>query len=99
MSNRATKTVKYTDRNRMQDYRTVFSTVEGKRVLNDLLMKHWLFGSTVTEDANPNVMLVREGERNVILEIMRCLNLKPSDLDQVRVTLTEQFFEEPDLKQ
>lgn len=84
-----TDKAKYTDRNRIMDYRTVFGTPEGKRVLADMCARYWMFGSTLHTDAI--VMAHREGERNVVLDIMRYLELKPSDEGDIRQSIREQF--------
>jgi hypothetical protein len=79
----------YGDRNRIQDYRAVFTSTEGKRVLADLAARHWMFGGTL--HAEPSVMTHREGERNVVLEIIRFLELKPDDLPAIRESVRDQF--------
>lgn len=65
----------------MQDYKNLFGTVTGKRVLNDMMATHHIMSSTFGQDANVNVALIREGERNVILRILSLLKL---DINQVR---------------
>ena len=49
-------------------YNRLFSTTDGKLVLEDLKQAHWI--SRPTFDVNINLMSMREGERNVVLRIM-----------------------------
>lgn len=70
----------YTSRQRAIDYGIVFSSEEGKRVLNDILracnvLTHPLELSPV--DLNPNNVIYREGERSVALRILKILNVDP----------------------
>lgn len=64
---------------RLQDYHTVFNTVAGKRVLNDLMKTHYVLNSTFNE--NQSVTFFREGERNAILRILTILKL---DINNIR---------------
>ncbi len=79
----------YGDRQRLADYRETFSTPAGKRVLHDFFARYWVFGSTM--HAEPQVMAMREGERNVCLDILRYMEMKPADIADVRVTMAQQF--------
>lgn len=49
-------------------YNRLFSTTDGKLVLEDLKQAHWI--NCPTFDVNTNLMSMREGERNVVLRIM-----------------------------
>ena len=86
---KAPRKPRYTDRNRIMDYRTVFGTPEGKRVLADMCARYWVFGSLLHADAI--VMAHREGERNTVLDIMRYLEMKPADEGEIRQSIVEQF--------
>jgi hypothetical protein len=79
----------YGDRNRLQDYRAVFGSPEGKRVLADLAARHWMFGGTL--HAESLVMAHREGERNVVLGIIDYMEMKPDDLPAIRESMITQF--------
>ena len=83
------KPATYTDRNRIADYRAVFNSPEGKRVLADMCARYWVFGSILHTDAI--VMAHREGERNTVLDVMRYLEMKPSDEAEIRLSVREQF--------
>lgn len=48
---------------------TIFHSPEGKIVLNDLLNQFYR-RTSLTDDANPNMVLVNEGKRVVILYIL-----------------------------
>lgn len=64
---------------RIQDYQTVFSSVQGKRVLNDMMQTHYVMASTFSEQ--PGVSALREGERNAVLRILNILSI---DVNQLR---------------
>lgn len=83
------KSARYDDRQRITDYKALFNSGLGQRVLNDMLVRHWFFNSTLHTD--PAIMAHREGERNVMLYILRYLEMKPADLAEVRQSLQEQF--------
>ena len=44
--------------------------------------------TTAADDAGTNF---NEGQRNVVLEILRFMEMKPADLPQVRTSMAEQF--------
>lgn len=62
-------------------YRTVFGTDDGKKVLNDLCKSCHVLHSTM--DANPHEMAYKEGERSVILRILRTIEIDPFELDRL----------------
>lgn len=55
---------------RVQDYRTVFGSPEGKRVLEDLRKSY-----KQTFDPNPSVSAYKQGKRDVVLDIERLIEL------------------------
>ncbi len=58
-----------------QDYGFVFGGPEGQRVFSDLVLRFChLFEPSMTPGGDINNTLVREGERNVGLYIVRMLN-------------------------
>ena len=56
----------------VQAYQNVFSSVEGKQVLFDLMKKHNILSESF--DGNVNNALVKIGERKVVLGILDKLN-------------------------
>lgn len=63
-----------------QDYKDVFKSERGKRVLSDLMMIHKVTSSTVifnqaTGMMDPLMTAHREGERAVILRILQLMKL------------------------
>lgn len=57
-----------------QDYGFVFGGPEGQRVFNDLVLRFChLFEPSVIQGGDINDILIREGERNVGLYIIRML--------------------------
>lgn len=79
----------YDDRARISDYRAVFGSDAGKRVLADIADRHWMFSGTLHGEAL--VMAHREGERNVVLDILRYMELTPADLPKIRESMIDQF--------
>jgi Mn-dependent DtxR family transcriptional regulator len=62
---------------RHRHYQRCFNTEDGKEVLKDLLRTHWMMTSTYNNKANRDEMLVREGERNVVLRILSHVTQDP----------------------
>jgi hypothetical protein len=62
-------------------YKTVFSTDEGKLVLNDLMKTFHILQSTM--DANPHEVSYKEGERSVVLRILRTINIDANELEKI----------------
>lgn len=82
----------YTDRQRITDYRATFGTPEGKKVLNDLIFRHYVLESTVNIHAIH--MAHMEGQRDVVLGILNFLQMKPDDIPQTRASVVDQFMQE-----
>lgn len=62
-------------------YREIFNSEAGKVVLHDLAKSCHVYHSTM--DANPNELAYKEGERSVVLRIIRTLNIDPFELDRL----------------
>ncbi len=58
-----------------QDYKFVFGSEEGQRVLEDLKKRCFFNSSTFVSD-NQNETVLREGQRSVVLFIDNILNTK-----------------------
>lgn len=62
-------------------YKRVFSGLDGEIVLKDLMAAHSVMNSTfVSKDVNE--MLLKEGERNVVLRILKLLNIDEAQLKE-----------------
>lgn len=59
-------------------YQKVFSGPDGQAVLLDLMAAHGMLQSTYTGDVHQ--MLIKEGERNAVLRILKLLNTDPKQL-------------------
>lgn len=59
----------------IQDYKRVFSSEQGKRVLHDLMNEHGFLKSSFTKDAHE--MAFKEGGRNAVLRIMSVCEMDP----------------------
>ncbi len=66
---------------KIRKYRELFSTDFGKEVLHDLCKSCHVYHSTF--DNNPQEMAYREGERSVVLRILRTINIDPLELDKL----------------
>ena len=62
--------------NRLYLYQKVFNNPDGQEVIKDLILTHSLLSSTFRE--NVNEMLLKEGERNVVLRILSLLKTNPA---------------------
>ena len=56
----------------------VFNTDDGQKVLYELMKSAHILNSTY--DPNPYEMAYREGERSVVLRILKTLNVDPAEL-------------------
>lgn len=74
----------------LHDYKAVFGTPQGKRVLQDLMAKGGLLQSNyVPGDSHGTAY--NEGARSLVLHIFEILRI---DLKQLQSTLSEGFYEE-----
>ena len=79
----------YADEARTRDYRTVFGTPEGERVLADLIDLNGLLRPTFNADAQ--VAAFNEGRRNVVLDILRFLNVTPEQVRDLAANMGEKL--------
>lgn len=61
-------------------YKRVFESEDGKQVLSDLMKNAHIFRSTM--DPNPQELAFREGERAMVLKILRTIKADPSELEK-----------------
>ena len=66
---------------RIIQYKAVFGTEEGKKVLYDLMASHHVV-SPVMVKGDSHDTAFKEGERNVVLRIMSILKIDPEELLQ-----------------
>lgn len=59
-------------------YKRVFNTPDGRVILQDLIEQHGVLHSVF--DQNPNLMALREGERNVVLRILSLIDCSSSEI-------------------
>jgi hypothetical protein len=81
--------IRYDDRMRLADYRIVFGSAEGKRVLYDLIARHYVLGTTFSGEQL--TMAYCEGQRDVVLHILRYMQMTPRDIPGVRTGMLQQF--------
>lgn len=65
---------------RVQLYQRVFNTQQGQQLLYDLISQHGILSSNYKSQSNPNDLFVLEGERNVVLRILKILKTNPKML-------------------
>ena len=64
---------------RSSDYKKIFSTEAGQRVIHDLINQHQVLRPTYDlKSSDTNTMLIREGERAVVLRILGFLLVDPA---------------------
>lgn len=66
---------------KIRKYRELFNSDSGKEILHDLAKSCHVYASTF--DQNPQEMAYREGERSVVLRILRTINIDPLELDKL----------------
>ena len=59
-----------------ESYHRLFGTPEGKEVLEDMKKAHYYYNSTFNPQF-PEMTILQEGERNVVLRILTILDNKP----------------------
>lgn len=75
---------------KVKAYQEVFAGPQGQIVLEDLMRTHFILGPTFSKDVHE--MVLREGERNVILRILSLLKMD-AKLLQERIRLNENSLE------
>jgi hypothetical protein len=70
---------------RTNDYRSVFNTEAGQKVLIDLCQICGMFDSSYVRDYD-NAVVFNEGQRNVALHILKILRYTPEEI----ITLSQQ---------
>lgn len=63
------------------DFKNVFETKQGSRVLSKLMRDNFMLDTTFA--ATPHEMAMREGARNVILQILSKLETHPEQLREL----------------
>lgn len=66
---------------RVTDYKFIFKTTEGRRVLYDLMRAHNVMQTTYVAN-DPIAMAIREGERNAVLRILTILKMNPRQMER-----------------
>jgi hypothetical protein len=73
----------YSPVERYRDFRKVFSTDDGKRVLREILSWGRMFRAPVLgKPIDPYAMAVALGERNIALKLMATVHTEPPDKPQ-----------------
>ena len=62
-----------------RDVRTVFGTRQGKRLFHWMMRRFHVLGTTF--DENPQTAAFKEGERNVVLELLELASASVDDLE------------------
>jgi hypothetical protein len=65
----------------LESYRKVFSSPEGKLILEDLIKSTKFFETIYHEDHS--IMAFDEGQRALVLRIISMVRLKPKDIDKM----------------
>lgn len=62
----------------VQDYKDVFTSEIGKKVLNDMMSAHFFIQPTISAD--PYETAFKEGQRNVILRILQIMKVDVKEM-------------------
>lgn len=65
----------------IHNYRRLFSSQYGQKVLANLCQRFGVFDPYY--DSDPNHMYYKQGQRSVILEIVKMTKLDPADLEKL----------------
>lgn len=68
---------------KLQDYRRVFTTEQGKRVLHDMMLTNYVLNPTWSPGASDRDLAYREGARSVVLKILTLLEVDPNKLREL----------------
>jgi hypothetical protein len=68
---------------KLMDYKNVFSSASGQKVLDDMMSAHHVLNSTYSKSATREDVLIREGERNAVLRILTILKTSPGKLREM----------------
>lgn len=68
---------------RVQDYKRVFNTQQGKRVLHDMMESHYVMRNTYEGKEDPYGQAFREGQRHVVLRIFSIMETNPSQMEDI----------------
>lgn len=66
---------------RVRDYRQVFSSQAGRRVLQDLMASCGMLQTSFTK-SDPHETAFKEGQRNAVLRILTIMKVDPDALDK-----------------
>jgi hypothetical protein len=61
---------------RVMDYKRVFKTEQGQRVLHDLMKEHFIMSPTY-QKGDSMELAYKEGQRNVVLRILEVMDTDP----------------------
>jgi hypothetical protein len=77
----------------VSSYKRLFKSPDGERVLNDLMRQYHVLQPTFSRGIDPDEVLVREGQRSVILSILRTLSI---DVGKLRTHIDKANKEQQD---
>jgi hypothetical protein len=83
----------YSDEQRLIDYKIVFNSDAGQRVLIDLMARGHVYGPSVTPTydgpIDPYQVCFHDGERNLVHTILHYLGMTPADIVKARPSTIE----------
>lgn len=67
----------------MVDYKRVFGSEQGQRVLNDLIANHFVMNTTYSRGSQAELdMAFKEGQRQVVMRMMTIMNYDPEQVEK-----------------
>lgn len=86
----------YRPEQRARDWLFIWGSAEGRRAIADLFDSCGVFKPSVvpTGDIDPIKMAFNEGRRNVALDIIQALSVKPEDFRRLTEAMMEQYQDE-----
>lgn len=68
---------------KIQDYKKLFGSDRGKRVLHDMMLANYVLNPTWSASTTPHEMAMREGARSVIIKILTIMEVDPTKLREL----------------
>ena len=73
-------------------YKRLFSSEDGNRVLQDLMVSHYMMGNTMSAD--PYVTAFNEGQRNVVLRLLKLVKEDVGAIEKRISDVEKEYYNE-----
>ena len=73
-------------------YKRLFSSEDGSRVLQDLMIAHYMMGNTMSSDTH--ITAFNEGQRNVVLRILKLVKEDVGAIEKRIADVEKEYYNE-----